>query len=99
MAYHTGDLSSARAAFLKTNGYSGSTNDMLLAWLAHNGSTAKDLNGAWRQFFVTAGATGSSFNDLAYSYLSGVTGLVTAAASHALSDLWREYWAGSYGPT
>jgi hypothetical protein len=71
---------------------------MLLAWLHNNGATAKDLNGSWIQFFLANGGTGSHFNDLAYSYLTGVTGLVTAAASHALSDLWREYWAGSYGP-
>ena len=36
MAYASGELASARYAFLQTHGYTGTPNDMLLAWLNHN---------------------------------------------------------------
>ena len=99
MAYHKGDLSSARAAFLITGGYGSAphrgVNEMLLAWLQNNGATAKDLNGAWMQFLNTAGFTTGSLNDRKLAYFYSVVGSVVPKT---LPDLEREFWAGSYGP-
>jgi len=95
MAYHKGDLSTARGAFLKAHGYTGAVNEQLLAWLQNNGATSNQLNDAWMEFLAAQGSATGTLNDRKLDYFFSVVGGVVPKT---LPDLEREYWAGSYGP-
>jgi len=82
---------------LRTAGYTGSLQDMELAWLQNNGATSNQLGDAWEEFLAAQGFTTGDRSDdeLAY-YLSVI--LVADRDGDTLMDLRREYWCGGHNP-
>lgn len=81
-------LNDCRFDSLVAQGFSGTTNDMLLDWLQSNGVSAVQLNDAWYEFLVAQGMTVATYNDMKFEWLGslGFTG--------ALNDREAGFWCG-----
>ncbi len=71
-------LSDARFEALRTQGFIGSTSDMLLQWLHANGATSGHISDAWLEMLTAQGITARHTNDAWFEYLGslGLTGTV-----------------------
>jgi hypothetical protein len=80
-------INDARFAALRGLGFTGATNDMLLAYLQDGGATSGSLNDAWLEWLAIVFPTGTGQkNDSWYGYLGslGYTG--------SLNDREQQYW-------
>ena len=83
-------LNDCEVAALVAQGYSGSRNDMMLAWAQANGGTSNQLNDALYEMLGLQGGTGA-LNDRWYSAL-GLLGL-----TGALNDRKLQFWCDLAG--
>ena len=79
------NLSDRRFAALRTQGYLGATNEMLVAYLNAHSATSKNLTTAWFQALRAVPLTGTR-NDMWFARLrsKGYTG--------TLNDMEKQFW-------
>ncbi len=84
-------LNDCRYDALIAQGFTGHTNDMLLAWAQSNGATSNQLNDALLETLIINGATSEALNDAWYEAL-GLLGIMGARNDRELA-----FWCDSGG--
>ena len=83
-------MADCRFAILRSRGYTGSTSDMLLAWLkAEGGATSDSVNDAWAEMLAIQGyplSTYGSAQDAWWAFLRN------RGATGSLADMEKDFW-------
>lgn len=85
-------VSDDKFAALRSQGYTGATNEMLVDWLIAGGATSTTLPDAWAEWLAAKGYTSGHRTDNWFSYLRG------AGHTGALSDMELQFWSDQIIP-